>query len=221
MTCNYDAAGDCSAGLNEYTGSYIDPMYQVLSNYQYLVDIVLVIEPDSLPNLVTNTGDPHCGNSATQTAYKTGVAYAINKFKTLSLTMYVDAAHGGWLGWTDNTVKFVSLMLSLDFDINAIRGFSTNVANYQPIGELSPWVSNDGVRNDYCLNNQHQTDASCADPCKLESQYNPANNELNYANGLLHAFQAASSYIPHFIIDTGRNGITDVSHTRFLVFVLK
>jgi cellulose 1,4-beta-cellobiosidase len=71
------------------------------------VDIVLVIEPDSLPNLATNLGDPNCGNSATQTAYKTGIAYAINKFKNLNVTMYLDAAHGGWLGWSDNLIKYV------------------------------------------------------------------------------------------------------------------
>jgi len=40
-------------------------MYAVLEKYQNAVDIVLVIEPDSLPNLATNLGDPHCGNQAT------------------------------------------------------------------------------------------------------------------------------------------------------------
>ena len=62
------------------------------------MQIVLVIEPDSLPNLATNAGNPSCGNTATTNAYKTGIAYAINKFATLPVTMYLDAAHGGWLG---------------------------------------------------------------------------------------------------------------------------
>ena len=44
--------------------------------------------------------------------------------------MYLDAAHGGWLGWSDNTVKFVDLLLSMDFSLNSLRGFTTNVANY-------------------------------------------------------------------------------------------
>ncbi len=74
-------------------------MYTILSKYSSKVEIVLIIEPDSLPNLVTNTGDSHCGNTATSNAYKTGVAYAIKKFSTLPVTMYLDAAHGGWLGW--------------------------------------------------------------------------------------------------------------------------
>lgn len=44
--------------------------------------------------------------------------------------MYLDAAHGGWVGWEDNTVAFVNLLKNMDFDLNDLRGFSTNVANY-------------------------------------------------------------------------------------------
>ena len=78
-----------------------------MQQYHNKVEIVLIIEPDSLPNLATNAGDYNCGNSATTAAYKTGVAYAVNKFKNLNVTMYLDAAHGGWLGWEDNTGKFI------------------------------------------------------------------------------------------------------------------
>jgi len=211
-TCNYDASGDCSAGIKEYQTTYIDPMYAVLDKYDEKVEIVLVIEPDSLPNLVTNAGDNHCGNTATTNAYKTGVAYTVNKFASLKVTMYIDAAHGGWLGWEDNTKGFVSLIASMQFnDRNNIRGFSTNVANYQPIGAMCPWQSADGFRNDYCLNNQHQTDACCSDPCGLEKQWNPANNELNFVNALYHNFVLSlPGYTPHFIIDSGRNGVADM-----------
>lgn len=119
------------------------------------MEIVLIIEPDSLPNLATNAGDYHCGNSATENAYKTGTAYTINKFKDLNVTMYLDAAHGGWLGWEDNTQKFIALLQEMDFELSSLRGFSTNVANYQPLGEMCPWTAGGGTRNDYCLNNQH------------------------------------------------------------------
>lgn len=102
----------------------------MLQKYQNSVDIVLIIEPDSLPNLATNLGTPACGDSATQNAYKKGVAYAINKFKTLNVTMYLDAAHGGWLGWEDSMLKYVQLLQDMNVDFTAIRGFSTNVANY-------------------------------------------------------------------------------------------
>lgn len=152
-TCDYNAGGDCSAGLNEYKTEYVDPMHEVLSQYQDKVEIVLIIEPDSLPNLATNLSDYHCGNTATQASYKIGAAYTINKFKDLNVTMYLDAAHGGWVGWEDNTVKFVELLKGMDFDLNSLRGFSTNVANYQPLGKMCPW-SGSNTRNDYCLPDQ-------------------------------------------------------------------
>jgi cellulase/cellobiase CelA1 len=121
-TCNYLAGGDCSAGLREYKDEYIDPIYDVLMAYQHMVEIVLIIEPDSLPNLATNLADPQCGNSATNAAYTEGIAYTIRKFSDLRMTMYLDAGHGGWLGWVDNMRLFVDVVLSMDFPIQALRG---------------------------------------------------------------------------------------------------
>ncbi len=73
--------------------------------------IVTIIEPDSLANLATNMGDPHCGNSATVEAYKTGIPYAVNAIATNcpGVSIYLDAAHGGWLGWENNMQDFVQV----------------------------------------------------------------------------------------------------------------
>jgi len=200
-TCNYDMGGDCSEGINTYKTKYIDPLVAVFKQYPQ-VPIVAVIEPDSLPNLATNQADPHCGNSATSTAYKAGIPYAINAISTCSnVRMYLDAAHGGWLGWPNNLASFVTTVQGLGV-ISKLRGFSTNVANYQPIGIACPQTG-------YCLNGQHQTDACCADPCHLESQYNPGNNEMNYVMELANAFSNAGMQ-PHFIVDSGRNGVTNM-----------
>jgi len=211
-TCDYKASGDCSAGLTEYQTQYIDPFFDVIKPYTSQLEIVLVIEPDSLPNLATNQDNPSCGNTATTTAYEKGIAYAINKFSDLPVSMYLDAAHGGWLGWEDNMNKFVSTVNSMDFPITKLRGFSTNVANYQTIGEMCPWMNTTtATRNDYCLNSQHQNETCCADPCKLESQYNQGNNELNYVQALSYAFKNKQPlFNPHFIVDSGRNGVADM-----------
>jgi cellulose 1,4-beta-cellobiosidase len=56
-TCDYTAGGSCEAGLKEYKNTYIDPITALLKQYQHNVPIVLVIEPDSLPNLATNLGE--------------------------------------------------------------------------------------------------------------------------------------------------------------------
>jgi cellulose 1,4-beta-cellobiosidase len=52
----------------------------------------LVIEPDSLPNLVTNANLTTCQNSAD--GYKQGVAYALQQLNLPNVAMYVDAGHG-------------------------------------------------------------------------------------------------------------------------------
>jgi cellulose 1,4-beta-cellobiosidase len=201
-TCDYNAGGDCSAGINTYKTKYIDPLVAVFKKYSQ-VPIVAVIEPDSLPNLATNQADPHCGNSATSNAYKVGIPYAINQISTCSnVVMYLDAAHGGWLGWQNNMQSFAQTVSGLGI-LNKIRGFSTNVANYQPIGAAAcPVVG-------WCLNGQHQSDPCCADPCRLEGQYNPANNELNYVAEMVNIFNSGG-VTPHFIIDTGRNGVPNM-----------
>lgn len=76
-TCDYSKSGDCAEGLKDYETNYVDEFAKVLKEYQDRVPIVTIVEPDSLPNLATNTGNPHCGNSATTAAYKSGIKYAI------------------------------------------------------------------------------------------------------------------------------------------------
>jgi len=137
-TCNYDQGGDCSAGIQKYKTGYIDPLATILTKYQAQVPIVLIIEPDSLPNLATNTADPHCGNSATVAAYEQGIPYAIQTLRKACPTcgMYVDAAHSGWLGWQNNMQSFAQEVKKLGITPSLVRGFATNVANYQPIGVM-------------------------------------------------------------------------------------
>jgi cellulose 1,4-beta-cellobiosidase len=79
VMCDYEKGGDCKAGIAEYKTEYIDPLVTVLKAWHTKVPIVVVIEPDSLPNLATNTGDPRCGNTATTAAYKEGIAYAVHQ----------------------------------------------------------------------------------------------------------------------------------------------
>ena len=138
-TCDYDAAGTCDEGIKEYQDEYITPLVKVLAEFQDKVPIALVIEPDSLPNLATNMADPHCGNSATEAAYKTGIPYAVNSIAAGApkIPLYLDAAHGGWLGWENNIGAFVTSLVDLNI-VTKLRGFSTNVANYQPIGVQCP-----------------------------------------------------------------------------------
>merc|ERR1712070_393852 len=108
------------------------------------------------------------------TAYKEGISYAIRQLSTTHATLYIDAAHGGWLGWDNNLQKFLGLFKDMDFDKSRVRGFAQNVANYQPDGTMCPWQPDQGTRNGYCLQSGgHGSDACCRDPCKLAAQWNP------------------------------------------------
>jgi len=201
--------GQCVDGLREYKESYIDPFAEVVKSFDGKVPIVLVIEPDSLPNMVTNMKDRRPSNfrgchDETKIAYMEGIKYAVQKFSETDAFMYVDAAHGGWLGWIADATAFAQLIQSMDI-ASKIRGFATNVANYQPLGSkicTTPGTCRGGMGgNDPCCQD---------DPCGLQTEWNWAHNEVNYIDVMDSKMQAAiPGFRPRFIIDTGRNGRPD------------
>lgn len=200
----------CEDGLKEYKETYIDPFAEVVKSYDGKVPVVLILEPDSLPNMITNMKDSRptefrgC-HDETQTAYMEGIKYAVDKFAETDAVMYLDAGHGGWLGWAndndDQTGKFASLIGSMNI-ASKIRGFATNVANYQPIGKLV--CPEPGT----CRGYLGDGNPCCEDdPCGLRSHWNWGHNELNYVDVLdARMRKAIPGFEPKFVIDTGRNG---------------
>ena len=76
-SCEYLSSDPtCRQGLETYKSRYVDAFAAALERHAS-VPVVVVIEPDSLPNLATNLDEPRCGNPATRAAYSNGVA-AIN-----------------------------------------------------------------------------------------------------------------------------------------------
>ena len=75
--------------------AYIDSIAAIVKKYP-TVSIALIIEPDSLGNLITNMGVQKCANAAD--AYKTCIEYAISTLNIPNVSMYLDAGHSGWLG---------------------------------------------------------------------------------------------------------------------------
>ncbi|SFJ97986.1 glycoside hydrolase family 6 protein [Cellulomonas sp. KH9] len=127
------------AGLARYKTEYIDPIVDLLSDSKYAdIRIAATIEPDSLPNLVTNMSEATCQASAPY--YREGVKYALDELKTLdNVYTYIDAAHSGWLGWDSNsgpTAKlFAEVAKSTKKGFASIDGFVTNTANSTPLAE--------------------------------------------------------------------------------------
>jgi cellulose 1,4-beta-cellobiosidase len=187
ITC---ADSACTQGIQTYETDYIDKIYAIISQSKYSkLTIVAIIEPDSLPNLATNMNVQKCQQA--QTAYMTCISYAIKKLATLpNVYQYVDAAHGGWLGWPDNAQKFsqiISQVLQSAGGQQTIRGFVTNTANYQPLGSTS----------------------STSDPCKLQENYNNCINEAIYISFLDGYMRSAGITGKAYITDTSRNGVPD------------
>ena len=109
---------------------YIDDIAAQIKAYSD-VTFVLVIEPDSLANLVTNLSVQKCANAAD--AYKTLTEYAIKTLNLKNVVMYLDAGHAGWLGWTANITPAAQLFAQIYKAAGspaAVRGLATNVANY-------------------------------------------------------------------------------------------
>lgn len=97
-----ESAGEldsANGGLERYEKEYLAPWAEKLSAATDLT-FAVVLEPDSLANLVTNLGIELCNKA--QDVYKTGIATAIRSLQFPNVNLYLDAAHGGWLGWDDN-----------------------------------------------------------------------------------------------------------------------
>ncbi|HEY4016910.1 MAG TPA: glycoside hydrolase family 6 protein [Polyangiaceae bacterium] len=142
--------------------------------------IVAVLEPDSLANIATNLSVPKC--AAAEQVYRHSVAYAVKTLAMPGVSVYLDAAHAGWLGWSKNReriAKIYSEVLTEAGGADKIRGFATNVSNYDT---LTP-----------------------GDLAKLEPS-DPCTDELTYVKILDASLTEAGIVGKGFIIDTSRNG---------------
>ncbi|MFE9835255.1 glycoside hydrolase family 6 protein [Streptomyces sp. NPDC005551] len=134
------------AGLDRYKHDYIDAIADVFKNPEYQdIRITTVIEPDGLPNLVTNTADPECAQAKSSGIYVKGIQYALDKLHAVpNAYTYLDFAHSGWLGWDTNLTQTVQLYTEVAKGTTAgtssVDGLITNVSNYTPLEE--PFLTN-------------------------------------------------------------------------------
>jgi len=127
--CNSQASAGGASGLDVYKG-YVDDISNTIRSYPN-TNVVMVVEPDTLGNLVTGTSEA-CKN--VHTLHKNALSYAVDVFGSMdNVSVYLDAAHGMWLSeYADETAAVIREILD-NAPNGKIRGFSTNVSNYQPI----------------------------------------------------------------------------------------
>ena len=191
-------------GLTTYEQQYIDVIAGILKNPNYAnIHFVLVIEPDSLPNLVTNTGKSftiqNCITAQQTGVYVQGVQHAINAFHPIpNAYLYLDIGHSAWLGWSDNASAAVSFFTTVvqgaAAGLNSIDGFADDTANYTPLKE--PFIDPNQT-----FNGNKVVSANFY-------SFNPTVDEAGYATGLQGLFRAAGWPVSstNFITDTSRNG---------------
>jgi len=146
----YDLPGrDCAAlasngelgatEIGRYQTEYIDPIAAIMALPKYAsLRIVTVIEIDSLPNLVTNTGGTAGATAACDTMkangnYVAGIQYALNKLHAISnVYNYLDIGHHAWLGWDSNFGPAATLLSNVARGTTAgfasVDGFIDNTA---------------------------------------------------------------------------------------------
>jgi cellulose 1,4-beta-cellobiosidase len=129
-------------GSARYRNEYVDVIAGIFSDPKYAsLRIIAIIEPDSLPNLVTNLSTPACQEATDPThGYVANTRYTLSKLYPISnVYSYVDIGHSGWLGWTDNFGKAVTLIgdaiKGATGGVNSIAGFVSNTSGYTPLYE--------------------------------------------------------------------------------------
>jgi cellulose 1,4-beta-cellobiosidase len=166
-----------NGGVANYK-AYIDSIRAKVIDFSD-VRFLLVVEPDSLANLVTNTNVAKCANA--QSAYLECVNYAVQQLNLPNVAMYLDAGHAGWLGWSANLQPAATLFANVYTNAGkpaALRGLATNVANY------NAW------------------NASSA---PSYTQGNSNYDEIHYVQAIAPLLSAAG-WSAHFITDQGRSG---------------
>ncbi|WP_327587399.1 glycoside hydrolase family 6 protein [Nonomuraea sp. NBC_00507] len=144
-------------GFNRYKSEYIDPIAAIFRDSKYAnLRIVAIIEPDSLPNLVTNINSfEKCREANGPGGYVDGVRYALNQLEPITnVYSYIDAAHHAWLGWDSNFQPAVDLFYNTvsgtTAGVDSVDGFIVNTANYsittEPHFTINTQVGNQSVR---------------------------------------------------------------------------
>ncbi len=218
----YDAPGrDCGAtasagelttdgfGFTRYMTQYIDPIAALLNDSKYAdLRIALVIEPDGLPNMVTNLVSQNwiapqtvINCNAAHNWVDGAVIYSLGKFHPIvNAYTFLDIANSTWLGWSSNqdlaATYYANLITgskasgALPDGFNSVDGFSSNVSNFVPTTEPFFTASK-------------PVDATSA----TFYDSNATVDELGYATAELAKLKAKGfTANTGWIMDTGRNG---------------
>lgn len=187
-------------GFERYREDYIDVIAELFGRAEYAdLRIVAIIEPDSLPNLITNLAKPDCAEANGPGGYVDGVQYALGKLGAApNVYNYIDIGHSGWLGWSSNFGPTATLMTETvrgaPGGFSTVAGFISNTSNTTPA--LEPFLTDPDLN----VGGQQVKSAKFY-------EFNPYFDEVSYMQAM--RTEMISKGFPKtlgMLIDTSRNG---------------
>ncbi|KAK3326792.1 1, 4-beta cellobiohydrolase [Apodospora peruviana] len=170
--------------FDTYQKAYVDPLASILRAKPTTV-FAIIVEPDTLPAIIMNSTLSSCSGLAS-TYYRKNVAYALMALNLPNVVMYLDAGHGGTLGWELN-LKPAAAELAAVYTAagspSQVRGIAVNIGG---------WNSWDASPGEFATT--------------YESPRNYAQNERDFVKRLGNLLSKTGTP-NHAIADTSRNGV--------------
>lgn len=215
----------------EYLGVIVDA-FNARPEYKNL-RIVAMLEPDSYPNMITNTklnpdgpslvwpdlttanGTTYCdtllenysspGLEEGLGVYGHGLQIAIEDLAQVgNVYTYLDIGHAGWLGWDDAMDNNSNLKRGVEGFLKLIRGANTDgISGFSKVRGFASNTSGYTPVEEPAISNAE------ADRQNLQDFYewNKAVDELSYIDAFNARVRSEQpGFNPGFIIDTARNG---------------
>ncbi|MFE9747390.1 glycoside hydrolase family 6 protein [Saccharothrix saharensis] len=189
--------------LPRYKQEFVDPIASTLADPRYArLRIVAVVEPNSLPFLVTHVlpradATMSCEQVKAAGSYTEGIGYALAKLGAIpNVYSYLDIGHHGEIGWDDNRKPTLELLAkaarSGGSRLANVHGFIANTRNYSVLREEFIVKT--------VINGQHIRQSRWVD-------WNPFLDELSFAE-FFRAEAVAAGFDPRVgvLVDTSRNG---------------
>lgn len=130
-----NTTGDCNNAMDQYF-DYVDNFASVVSEKSPNLHVQVLIEPDSIPNCLTNVLPNKAGCSIQTCVYSyfPGIDYALRKVCGIhGVACFLDIAHNMWLGWdVTNSALFEKQVDMSKFD---------QPINATPVADLSRFDS--------------------------------------------------------------------------------
>ncbi|OKI31411.1 hypothetical protein A6A25_26775 [Saccharothrix sp. CB00851] len=191
------------SGLPRYKQEFVDPIAAILAEPAYArLRVVAVVEPNSLPFLVTHTYPRPWATLACETmkangAYTEGIGYALAKLGAVrNVYNYLDISNYGNIGWDEDRKPMLEQLAkaarSGGSTMARVHGLISNTANYSALRE--EFI----VKTE--INGQHIRQSRWFD-------WNPFIDELSFVD-VFRAEAVAAGFDPRIgvLVDTSRNG---------------